>query len=121
MANTSSPRRKRKPPTKTAAAPRRPSAGSVRYREALLGMRASVHANVAEAIDEVWDDAPEQFATYRGRSAGREAQALFDGIASALASSIYASARPGCEAELAANVARLLVSKVEAMSCRGSA
>ena len=84
-------------------------------------MRAYTQASVGDVIECIRDDTPRQLGVYNRRSAGREAQALFDGIASALAHSIVSSARPGCETELAANVARLLVSKVEAMSCVGSA
>lgn len=119
MAKKTAARRKTKPPPKTQ--PRRPSEGALRYRDALMGMRASVQDSVSDAIDTAREDVPHLLSTYRGRSAGREAQALFDGIASALASSIVAASRPGCETELATNVARLLVSKVEAMSCCGSA
>ena len=81
----------------------------------------AVEDSVSAVIEDAREDVPYQLATYRRRSPGREAQALFDGIASALASSIVNSSRPGLETQMAHEVARLLVSKVEQMSCCGSA
>lgn len=119
MANKSS--RRVPPKINPRSAPKRPSAEDMRYRDALFGMRSAVEDSVSAVIEDAREDAPYQLATYRKRSAGREAHALFDGIASALATSIVNSSRPGQEAEMAHVVARLLVSKVEALSCCGSA
>lgn len=57
----------------------------------------------------------------RDLHAGSRAHALFDGVTTALATQIVGMSRPGCEEEMAINVARLLMHKVLASSCAGRA
>ncbi len=91
------------------------------YRAALHSMRSAVEGDVSGAIEAACEDAPYHLAPYRRRSHGREAAAIFEGIAAAVALNILATARPGQAGEMAIEVARLLVRKVEIMSCHGNA
>ena len=92
------------------------------YREALKGMRLAAHSGVQEAIYDARDAyIPPQRRRVSGQRAGYEAQALFDGIITAVAESVIRTSKPGCEVEMADFVAKLLVSKVQSMGCAGQA
>ena len=92
------------------------------YREALTGMRRAAHSGVQDAIDGARDAyIHPQRRRVSGQRAGHEAQALFDGIIAAVAESVIRTSRPGREVEMADLVAKLLVSKVQSMSCVGQA
>ena len=85
-------------------------------------MRLAAHSGVQDAIDGARDAyIPPRTRRVSVQRAGHEAQALFDGIISAVAESVVRTSRPGREVEMADLVAKLLVSKVQSMSCVGRA